>query len=134
MKTLTSNQKKTLRNLAYQIRRDIISNGNGTLGFCAFSSLAFIDTFRQFKKINTTLASVKCRKVDGFFRLDKASKPFKKHEGHSWIEINNGEIIIDITADQFNKGMHQALPSVIFGSKWKDRYVQSCNHFRPIYP
>ena len=86
--------------------------GTGTdlCGYCIEASELIVSLFRYFGYTN-------CKTVEGWCSFDDDSScSDAPYDPHTWVEIENGQFYIDITADQFNTCMYREnkYPPIIF--------------------
>lgn len=120
---ITPEQAEVLKKLAIRTRRWALKHGGGlSQNMCGDSSAVFCRRFHSHKKQNKLFHGLVCQFAEGFFETDNGT------EGHCWIEINR-ELLIDVTADQFNHKTSPKFPPIVFDhvKKVGGRY-RSCEY------
>lgn len=116
---ITDKQRAVLYELARRTRRWALRHGGGlSHGMCGESSAVFCRRFKSRKEHDSLFKGLVCRFHEGHFQTENGQ------EGHCWVEINH-ELIIDVTADQFNYKTSPQMPPIVFTSsnEISERYI-----------
>lgn len=83
--------------------------GTGTdlAGRCIEASELIVDNLRYWGYRD-------CKTVEGWCKFDDATGcSDRPYDPHTWVELNNGKVYIDVTADQFNLFMDKEFKSIV---------------------
>lgn len=97
-----NNTKELVDNTAKAVRRymeTVHGTGTNLAGYCIEASAYIVAILKYLGIKNVTTVEGWCLYDDEDYGSDVP------YDAHTWVELNNGKVYIDVTADQFNAGM-----------------------------